>query len=278
LTGRIFCLQKRLLLLKDLINMSPNVRKLRRRSLFLTLGFTGLFAASGAQALLIDAAVEDTQIEVLPVEAEEFSVDQPELAAPDDIVEPVDEMAPIDVIDQAIEEPEVGIQVDPTIEEPQVIVDPVIEEPEVGIQVDPTIEEPQVIVDPTIEEPQVIVDPVIEEPEVGIQVDPTIEEPQVIVDPVIEEPEVGIQVDPTIEEPWEPVMVEDQPKDAVDPLADIPIEWMLRDADQVAMYSMSGAGGIDDAADDVASRAAEKVASRSLDEIDAALPVSANPK
>jgi hypothetical protein len=223
--------------------MSPNVRKLRRRSLFLTLGFTGLFAASGAQALLIDAAVEDTQIEVLPVEAEEFSVDQPELAAPDDIVEPVDEMAPIDVIDQAIEEHEVGIPVDPTIEEPQIIVDPVIEEPEVGIQVDPTIEEPQVIVDP-----------------------------------VIEEPEVGIQVDPTIEEPWEPVMVEDQPKDAVDPLADIPIEWMLRDADQVAMYSMSGAGGIDDAADDVASRAAEKVASRSLDEIDAALPVSANPK
>ena len=73
-------------------------------------------------------------------------------------------------------------------------------------------------------------------------------------------------------------MVEDQPKDAVDPLADIPIEWMLRDADQVAMYSMSGAGGIDDAADDVASRAAEKLASRSLDEIDAALPVSANPK
>ena len=221
--------------------MSPNVRKLRRRSLFLTLGFTGLFAASGAQASVIDAAVEDTQIEVLPVEAEEFSVDQPELAAPDDIVEPVDEMAPIDVIDQAIEEHEVGIQVDPAIEEPQVIVDP------------------------TIEEPQVIVDPVIEEPEVGIQVDPAIEEPQVI-------------VDPTIEEPWEPVMVEDQPKDAVDPLADIPIEWMLRDADQVAMYSMSGAGGIDDAADDVASRAAEKLASRSLDEIDAALPVSANPK
>ena len=174
--------------------MSANVRTLRRRSLLLTLGFTGLFAASGAQALVIDGAVEDAQIEVLPVEAEEFSVDQPELAAPDDIVEPVDEVAPIDVIDQAIEEHE-----------------------------------------------------------------------------------VGIQVDPTIEEPWEPVMIEDQPKDAVDPLADIPIEWMLRDADQVVMYSMSGAGGIDDTADEVASRAAEKAVSRSLDQIDTAVPHGARP-
>jgi hypothetical protein len=123
--------------------------------------------------------VEDTQIEALPVEAEEVSVDQPELSAPDDIVEAVDEVAPIDVVD-----------------------------------------------------------------------------------PVIEEPEVEI--------------VEDQPKDAVDPFV-IPTAWMLRDADQVVMYNWRG-GGIDDTADDVASRAAEKVASRSLDEIDAALPVSANPK
>ena len=52
---------------------------------------------------------------------------------------------------------------------------------------------------------------------------------------------------------------------------------MLRDADQVVMYNWRG-GGIDDTADDVASRAAEKAASRSLDQIDAALPDSANLK
>jgi hypothetical protein len=184
--------------------MYVNVRTLRRRSLLLTLGVTGLFAATGAQASVIDGVGEDIQIEVPPVEAEEVSVDQPELSAPDDIVEAFDEVAPIDVVD-----------------------------------------------------------PVIEEPEVGIPVDPTIEEPQIIVDPVIEETEVEI--------------VEDQPKDAVDPFV-IPTGWVLRDdADQVVMYNWRG-GGIDDTADDVASRAAEKAASRSLDQIDAALPDSANLK
>ena len=176
---------------------------LRRRSLFFTVGVLGLCAASGAQQSVIDGVTEDIQIEVPPVEAEEVSVDQPELSAPDDIVEAFDEVAPIDVVD-----------------------------------------------------------PVIEESEVGIPVDPTIEEPQIIVDPVIEEPEVEI--------------VEDQPKDAVDPFV-IPTAWMLRDADQVVMYNWRG-GGIDDTADDVASRAAEEAASRSLDQIDAALPDSANLK
>jgi hypothetical protein len=148
---------------------------LRRRSLFFTVGVLGLCAASGAQQSVIDGVAEDIQIEALLVEAEEVSVDQPELVAPDDIVEPAD-----------------------------------------------------------------------------------------VVESVAEEPDVEI--------------VEDLPKDAVDSVADVPIEWVIRDSDQIAMYSLTGAGGIDDTADDVASRAAETAANRSLDQIDAALPDSANLK
>ena len=105
---------------------------------------------------------------------------------------------------------------------------------------------------------------------------PELVAPYDIVEPVDEVAPIDV-VGSVTEEP-EVEIVEDLPKDAVDPLADVPIEWMLRDADQALMYSMSGAGGIDDTADDVASRAAEKAASRSLDQIDAALPDSANLK
>jgi len=55
----------------------------------------------------------------------------------------------------------------------------------------------------------------------------------------------------------------------------VPVEWVIRDVDPVIMYSMAGAGGIDDPAEEVASRAAEQAASRSLDQIDASLPEDA---
>jgi hypothetical protein len=145
--------------------------------------------------------------------------------------------------------------IDDVAEDIQIEVLPV-EAEEVSVD-QPELAAPDDIVEPVDEvTPIDVVDPVIEEPEVGIPVDPAIEEPEIYIYPAIEEPEVEI--------------VEDLPKEAIDPLADIPIEWMLRDADQVMMYSMSGAGGIDDTADEVAARAAEKAVSRSLDQIDIA--------
>ena len=90
-------------------------------------------------------------------------------------------------------------------------------------------------------------------------------------------------VDPVIELFEEEVILDDQASDAGDigevgSGTDVPIEWVLRDGDQAVMYTMAGAGGIDDAAEEIASRAAETAANRSLDQIDATLPDGAKPK
>ena len=123
------------------------------------------------------------------------------------------------------------------------------------------------------------VDPVIElfEEEVILE-----EQPEDIFEPV-DEVTVTDDVDPGIEEFEDVVILDDQALDAGDigevgSGTDVPIEWVLRDGDQAVMYTMAGAGGIDDAAEEIASRAAETAANRSLDQIDATLPDGAKPK
>lgn len=89
-----------------------------------------------------------------------------------------------------------------------------------------------------------------------------------------------LAIDPVVEEPVEAAIFTDTLAEAVEDSAgetvtEVPVEWVMRDIDPVIMYSMAGAGGIDDTAEEVASRAAEQAASRSLDQIDASLPENA---
>jgi hypothetical protein len=89
-----------------------------------------------------------------------------------------------------------------------------------------------------------------------------------------------LAIDPVVEEPVEAAIFTDTLAEAVEDSAgesvtEVPVEWVMRDVDPVIMYSMAGAGGIDDPAEEVASRAAEQAASRSLDQIDASLPEDA---
>lgn len=89
-----------------------------------------------------------------------------------------------------------------------------------------------------------------------------------------------LAIDPVVEEPVEAAIFTDTLAEAVEDSAgesvtEVPVEWVMRDVDPVIMYSMAGAGGIDDTAEEVASRAAEQAASRSLDQIDASLPENA---
>jgi hypothetical protein len=127
--------------------------------------------------------------------------------------------------------------------------------------------------------PIAIVDPVVEEPQEVALIEDAVPLPYDLVGSVDDVMPITV-VDPVVDETKVIVALNDLPTEVVDDstggaVTEVPIEWVMRD-DPVFMYSMAGAGGIDDTAEEVASRAAEQAANRSLDQIDAALPESAH--
>ncbi len=110
------------------------------------------------------------------------------------------------------------------------------------------------------------VDPVVELP---IEVEVAIDEPADIaeVEVVVEDPTDTTEVEVAVEEPAD--TLEDN---VVESYNEVPIEWMLRDFEPGIMYSAMGGAGLEDNADEIASRAAEQAANRTIDNIETTLP------
>jgi len=248
------------------------------RSLLLALGVTGFVAASGAQAVVVNGLVDEVQVEAfgdaLPVEAADVAADQQDAAVLYEMAEPVDAEMATTVGDPAA-------SVDPVIDEQQDVA-LFSELPADAVAVnDMVAPEPMTLTD--VVDSVAIVDPVVDEPQdvallselpadMSDQSDAAVSDMVKLVDAPMPD---GV-LDPVLDETKVIATLMDS-ADAVSDAAggsmtDVPIEWVMRDGTPDIMYSMMGSGSIGDTAEEVASRAAEQAANRSLDQIDSTLP------
>ena len=147
------------------------------------------------------------------------------------------------------------------------VVDPVVELP---TDVEVAVEAPTDAVEPI--DVLYAVDPVVELP-TDVEAEVEVEAPVDVVEPI----EVVYYVDPVVEWPTGVETEVEAPTDiiedkVVEDVNEVPIEWVLRDFDPGIMYSAMGGVGLEDNSDEIASRAAEQAANRTIDNLETALP------